>query len=163
MSYSGSSTRIGITTDEINKQSRTKRLQNNIEAKDNTNKNHTVDNNKVTEKYKKIVIIGDSMLRYQRLKFLSKNNNFVNVRFHPGATREDIGDFFKLVIRKKLDAVIIHAGTNDLTNGTNTMKHVRKIAKTIQEMEDSGKMGIAFAGIIERADLRIKLKRLMTS
>ena len=163
MSCSGSSTRIGITIDERNKQSRTKKLQNNIEAKDNTNKNHTVDNNKVTEKYKKIVIIGYSMLRYQRLKFLSKNNNFVNVRFHPGATREDIGDFFKLVIRKKLDAVIIHAGTNDLTNGTNTMKHVRKIAKTIQEMEDSGKMGIAFAGIIERADLRIKLKRLMTS
>ena len=48
MSYSGSSTRIGITTDERNKQSRTKKLQNNIEAKDNTNKNHTVDNNKVT-------------------------------------------------------------------------------------------------------------------
>ena len=163
MSYSGSSTRIGITTDERNKQYRTKKLQNNIEAKDNTNKNHTVDNNKVTEKYKKIVIIGDSMLRYQRLKFLSKNNNFVNVIFHPGATREDIGDFFKLVFRKKLDAVIIHAGTNDLTNGTNTMKHVRKIAKTIQEMEDSGKMGIAFAGIIERADLRIKLKTLMAS
>ena len=50
-----------------------------------------------------------------------------------------------------------------MTNGTNTMKHVRKIAKTIQEMEDSGKMGIAFAGIIERADLRIKLKTLMAS
>ena len=64
MSYSGSSTRIGITTDERNKQYRTKKLQNNIEAKDNTNKNHTVDNNKVTEKYKKIVIIGYSMLRY---------------------------------------------------------------------------------------------------
>ena len=64
MSCSGSSTRIGITIDERNKQSRTKKLQNNIEAKDNTNKNHTVDNNKVTKKYKKIVIIGDSMLRY---------------------------------------------------------------------------------------------------
>ena len=50
-----------------------------------------------------------------------------------------------------------------MTNGTNTMKHVRKIVKTIQEMEDSGKMGIAFAGIIERADLRIKLKTLMAS
>ena len=43
------------------------------------------------------------------------------------------------------------------------MKYVRKIAKTIQEMEGSSKMGIAFAGTIESADLRIKLKRLMTS
>ena len=52
MSYSGSNTRIGITTDERNKQSITKKLQNNIEIKDNTNKNHTVDNNKVKEKNK---------------------------------------------------------------------------------------------------------------
>ena len=145
MSYRGSNTRIGITTEERNKQSITKKLQNNIETKDNTNKNHTVDNNKVKEKNKKIIIIGNSMLHYQRPKFLSKNNNFVNVRFHPGTTTEDIVDFIKPVIRKKPDAVIIHAGTNDLTDGTNTIKQVRKITKTIQEMEDSGKIGIGFS------------------
>ena len=49
MSYSGSNTRIGITK-EGNSQSITKKLQNNIETKDNMNKNHTVDNNKVKEK-----------------------------------------------------------------------------------------------------------------
>ena len=84
------------------------------------------------------------MLRYQRPKFLSKNNNFVNVKFHPGATTEDIVDFIKPVIRNKPDAVITYARTNDLTNGTNTMKQVCKIAKTIQEMEDSDKVGIVF-------------------
>ena len=56
---------------------------------------------KSRKKNKKIVIIGNSMLRYQRPKFLSTNNNFVNVRFHPGATAEDIVDFIKPVIRKK--------------------------------------------------------------
>ena len=81
MSYRGSNTRIDITTEERNKQSITKKLQNNIETKDNTNKNHAVDSNK--EKNKKIIIIGNSMLRYKRPKFLSKNT-FVNVRFHPG-------------------------------------------------------------------------------
>ena len=50
MSYSGSNTRIGITIEEKNKQSITKKLQNNIELKDNTNKNHAVGNNKVKEK-----------------------------------------------------------------------------------------------------------------
>ena len=156
MSYSGSNTPIGITTDERNKQSITKKLQNNIEIKDNTNKNHTVDSNKVKEKNKKIIIIGDSMLRYQRPKLFTKNNNFVNVILHPGTRTEDIVDFIKPVIRKKPDAVIIHAGTNDLTNGTNTMNQVRKIAKTIQEMEDSGKIGIVFSGIIQRADRNFK-------
>ena len=156
MSYSGSNTRIDITTDKRNKQSNTKKLQSNIETKDNTNKNHTVDNNKIKEKNKKIIIIGDSMLRYETPKFLSKNYNFVNVRFHRGATTEDIVDFIKPVIKKKPDAVIIHAGTNDLTNGTNTMKQVREIAKTIKEMEDSGKMGIGFSGIIQRVDRNFK-------
>ena len=120
MTFSGSNTRIGITTDEKNKQSITKKLHNNIERKDNTNKNHIVDNNKVKEKNKILIIDGDSMLRYKRPKILSKNNNFFNVSFHPGATTKDIVDFIKPVIRKKADAVIIHAGTNNLTNGTNT-------------------------------------------
>ena len=131
MTYSGSNTRIGITTDERNKQSITKKLQNNIKIKDNTNKNHTVDNNNIQEKNKKIIIIGDLMLRFPRSKFLPKNNNFVSVRFDPGTTTEDIVDFIKPVIRKKPNAVIIHPGTNDLTNGTNTMKQARKITKTI--------------------------------
>ena len=50
MSYSGSNTPICIAADEGNKQSITEKLHNNIEIKDNTNKNHAVDNKKVTEK-----------------------------------------------------------------------------------------------------------------
>ena len=50
LSYSGSNTRIGITTGERNKQSITAKLHNNIEIKDSTNKNHTVDYKKITEK-----------------------------------------------------------------------------------------------------------------
>ena len=96
------------------------------------------------------------MLRYQRPILLSKNNDFANVRFHPGAKTEVVVDFIKPVIRKKPDAVIIHAGTNDLTDGTNAMKQVRKITKTIQEMEDSGKIGIGFSWSIQRADRNFK-------
>ena len=96
------------------------------------------------------------MLHHQRPKFLSKNNNFVNVRFHRGATTEDIVDFIKPVIRKKPNAVIIHAETNDFTNGTNTTKQVHKIVKTIQEIEDSGKIGNGLSGIIQREDRNFK-------
>ena len=55
-----------------------------------------------------MVINGDSTLRYQRPKFVSKNNNFVNVKFHPNATTKNIVDFIKPVIRKKPDPVTIH-------------------------------------------------------
>ena len=53
MSYSGSNTRVDITTYERNKQFIIEKLHNNIELKDNTNKNHTIDNKKVTEKIRK--------------------------------------------------------------------------------------------------------------
>ena len=53
MSYSGSNTLIDITTDERNKQFIIEKLHNNIELKHNTNKNHTIDNKKVTEKFRK--------------------------------------------------------------------------------------------------------------
>ena len=56
MTYSGSNTRLGITTDKGNKQSITKKLHNNIEIKDNTNKNHTVNNNKVKERKKDVTL-----------------------------------------------------------------------------------------------------------
>ena len=118
MSYRGSNPRTGITTEERNKQSVTKKLQNNIETKDNANKNHTVDNNKVKEKNKKIIILGDSMSRYQRPKFLSKNNNLVNIRFHPGTTTEDIVDFVKPVIRKKPDAITDFPTNFGITNSS---------------------------------------------
>ena len=83
------------------------------------------------------------MIRYQRPKVLSKNNNFVNVRFHPGAATEGFVDFIKPVIRKKPDAVIIHAGTKN----DQSVKQRKPFKKC-----DSGKVGIGFSGIIERAD-----------
>ena len=52
----------------------------------------------------------------------------------------------------KPDAIIIHTGTNDLTNGVNTMKHVRSIAKIIEEMKGGGDIRVGFSGITERRD-----------
>ena len=63
MSYSGSNTRIDITTDERNKQYITKKLHNNIKIKGNTKEDHTVDNNK-------IVIIGEWILFYPKIIIL---------------------------------------------------------------------------------------------
>ena len=57
--------------------------------------------------------------------FFSQNNN-VKVITHPKSTTEDMLDYIKLIARRKPHTLIIHTGTNDLTNGINTMKNVRK-------------------------------------
>ena len=35
-------------------------------------------------------------------------------------------DYIKPTVRRKPDVLVIHTGTNDLTNGVNTMKEVMK-------------------------------------
>ena len=39
----------------------------------------------------------------------------------------------KPVVRKKPDTVIIHTGTNDLTNGLKTINEVKKLVQYIKE------------------------------
>ena len=74
------------------------------------------------------------MLRYQKPDILSKSSNKVNAKFYPGAITEYITDHLRPAMRKKPDAIIIHTGTNDLTNDVNTMKYVRSITKITEEM-----------------------------
>ena len=87
---------------------------------------------------KKMIVLNDSMLRHQKPDIPSKSGNKVNVKFYPGATTEDITDYLRPAMRKKPDAIIIHTGTNDLTNDVNVMKNVRSITKIIEEMRDGG-------------------------
>ena len=62
---------------------------------------------------------------------MQKHHN-ITIKRHPGATMIDIVEYVKPVIRKKPDCLIIHAGTNDLTNkeGVNTIENLRMINKT---------------------------------
>ena len=52
--------------------------------------------------------------------------------------------------------ILVHAGTNDLTNGTNTVTQVYKIVKTILEMEGSWLVDIGFPDVIEMVDRDFK-------
>ena len=45
--------------------------------------------------------------------FLSKK---VVVKSFPGATTEDMEHFFKPILRKKPDNVVLHVGTNDINS-----------------------------------------------
>ena len=99
-----------------------------------------------------MIVLGDSMFRYQKSDILSKNGNKVNVKFYPGATTENITDHLRPAMRKTADVTITHAVTNDLTNAVNTMKSVRSVTKIMEEMKGGGDIQVGFSGIIERRD-----------
>ena len=48
--------------------------------------------------------------------------------------------------------MLVHAGTNDLTNSVNTMSKVRKIVKAVEEMDGNNEIKLGFSGIIVRRD-----------
>ena len=114
------------------------------------------------------MVVGDSLVKYLRREELSSIKNNVKVITHPVSTTEDMLDYIKPIARRKPDTLIIHAGTNDLTNGVNTMKKVRKLVKVVCEIDESEKIKIGFSSVICRKDkdledeqneINVKLKK----
>ena len=71
----------------------------------------------------KIVVNGDPMLNGVNKKGLSKLHN-VKVKNYPGATSEDILDNLGNLLNIK--PVLVHVGTNNLTNNVNLLNSVSK-------------------------------------
>ena len=57
-------------------------------------------------------------------------------------------DYIKPIAWRKPDTFIIHTGTNDLTNGVDAMKKVRKLVKVVCEIDESEKIKIGFSSVI---------------
>ena len=77
---------------------------------------------------------------------VSSVNNAVNVMKHPGSTTDDLVDYVRPVTRKKPDVIIRHVGTNDSTQGVNTM------SKVIQEIDSPRNTQLYFSSIVQGAD-----------
>ena len=76
-------------------------------------------------------------------------------------------DYIKSIARRKPDTLMIHTSTNDLTNGADTMKKVRKLVKVVRKIDESEKVKIGFSSVIyckdknledERNEINMKLK-----
>ena len=48
--------------------------------------------------------------------------------------------------------MLVHTGTNDLTNSVNTISKVRKIVKAVEEMDGNNEIKLGFSSIIVRRD-----------
>ena len=65
------------------------------------------------------------MVKFVKSENLSDENYIANIRTNPGCTTEDIADYIKPIIRRKPDIILVHTGTNDLTNSVNPISKVR--------------------------------------
>ena len=85
-----------------------------------------------------IYINGDSIEKHITGHGISKNGQ-VQVKTHPGATKDDIIDYIYPNIYQKPDIVIIHSWTNDLT-------------KDVNAAVTEGKIKLGFPDIVARGD-----------
>ena len=62
-------------------------------------------------------------------------------------------DIIKPVLRKQPDVIVLHSGTNDISNNVNTLKQIKKLVNFIKEVDSETKeTKIAISGIINRTD-----------
>ena len=104
----------------------------------------------------KVTVTGDSMIKYLWRDNLSSKNNDVKVDENPGSTTLDILDYIKPIVRRKPDVLVIHTGTNDLTNRVNTMKEVRQLVKCVKELDKEEEVKTGFSSVINRSDRNLE-------
>ena len=80
-------------------------------------------------------------------------NHTIKIRPHPGATTVDMIDYIKPELRHKADTLILHCGTNYITNDVNTVKKMKKLVKETEE--NDGSTDIVISGLIKRFDRNV--------
>ena len=122
-------------------------LSSNIKVRDPQEKENR---NKKSRRH--IYIIGDFMVQHITGPGISKNDQ-VQVKAHADATADETIDYIKPNILQKPDIVIIHSGTNGLSQDVNTMGRVRKVAAAAKEIETKANIKLGFSGITARVDV----------
>ena len=84
-------------------------LQSNVKQKSN----HYNNPNQNSNISKKVMVIGESIVKYLRSDELSSSDKSISIMKHLGCSLEDTVDYVKPVARKKPDTLMIHVGTND--------------------------------------------------
>ena len=75
--------------------------------------NHHNNPNQNSNTSKKVIVIGDSTVKYLRLYELYSSGKRISIMKHPCCSSEDMVDYVKPVARKKPDTLITHVETND--------------------------------------------------
>ena len=113
---------------------------------DKTKKLKTLDHNhkyRNTVIKKAVAIKRDSILNAIEQHGLSNESFKVRVKNYSGVATEDICDHLKPEIWKKPDVVIIHAGTNDLTNNNKLLENYKGMADLVRSKLPNCKLVIS--------------------
>ena len=101
-------------------------------------------NRKEVKNSKKLVsIIGDSILNNIDGNTLSDERFNIRVKNHSGASTLDICDHVKPEIRKNPDVIIVHAGSNDLTNNIKSLENYKRILDLVRSKLPNCKLAIS--------------------
>ena len=84
-----------------------------------------------TEQKINCFIIGDSIIKNIAATGVSRDHT-AKIRPHPAVTSIDMCDYIELELRHQPDFIILHCGTNDISNGINTQKKLKKLLKEIE-------------------------------
>ena len=80
----------------------------------------------IREKKIRVEILGDSMLNGGQEKGLNKNADInIKIRKYHGAPSTEILDHIRPSLREEPDKIIIHAGTNNLTDDHNYLNNLK--------------------------------------
>ena len=79
---------------------------------------------------KKVTVTGDSMLNWVSEKDLSRAHNVKATNF-PVGTSDKIVEKLNDLIKDKSDDLVIHIGTNELTNNGKLLNNVKKLLKIV--------------------------------
>ena len=96
---------------------------------------------------KRVTVIGNYMLKFVQSKNLSVESYIANILTNPGCTTENITDYIKPIITRKPYIILVHTGSNDLTNSV-----VRKIVKAVEQMDGNNEIKLEFSSINVRND-----------
>jgi lysophospholipase L1-like esterase len=83
----------------------------------------------------------------------------VKIKTHPGATTDDLIDHLNPVLRRKPDVIIIHGGTNDLTNDVDTAKNIERIIRNVKRV--SPKTSLVLSSVVVRKDREDLAKKVI--
>ena len=105
----------------------------------NKRKSSYTNQDSAKEKWKKIILTGDSMLSGIHERGLSKQQQ-VQIPNFPRGTIKTILDEVDRLVADKPHCIIVHAGTNDITKGINSLNSVKKIVKKVKQTSPNTKV-----------------------
>ena len=91
-------------------------------------------------------------------KGLLKSHN-VKVKNYPGATSEEVFDKIDNLLKVKPDCLLVHVGTNDLTNNVNLLNSAKKMVKKVKNSSPNTKL--VFSSAILHKDKKDNRRKLV--